>query len=117
MAKKLKATTLNILGTDYTMIYENGDYSGNPKLTDNVLGYTEPYSKKLVVNDFIPDGETVELADHSKNHTMRHEIIHAFLFESGLYQSSTWAANEEMVDFFAIQIPKIAAAMEKAGVL
>ena len=42
---------------------------------------------------------------------LRHEIIHAFLFESGLECNSlktyNWAENEEMVDWFAIQSPKI----------
>ena len=44
--------------------------------------------------------------------TLRHELIHAFLNESGLSYSSlnyssAWAKNEEMIDFFAIQFPKI----------
>ena len=38
-------------------------------------------------------------------------IIHAFLLESGLDSNSnsadSWAVNEEMVDWFAIQSPKI----------
>jgi uncharacterized membrane protein len=42
---------------------------------------------------------------------LRHEIIHAFLFESGLADDSNsadaWAVNEEMVDWFARQAPKI----------
>ena len=42
---------------------------------------------------------------------IRHEIIHAFLYESGMKECSSatqsWVENEEMVDWFAIQIPKI----------
>lgn len=43
---------------------------------------------------------------------LRHEITHAFLFESGLNWDSSvlqdgWATNEEMVDWFAIQGEKI----------
>ena len=42
---------------------------------------------------------------------MRHEILHAFLYESGLRENSctsfAWAENEEMIDWFAIQFPKI----------
>ena len=42
---------------------------------------------------------------------LRHEIIHAFMYESGLwcnsYGVSSWAENEEMTDWFAIQSPKI----------
>jgi hypothetical protein len=41
-----------------------------------------------------------------KKRILRHELIHAFLYESGLDQCS-WADNEEMIDFFAISLPKI----------
>ena len=51
------------------------------------------------------------------NKVKRHEIIHAFLFESGLAENSAWAQNEEMVDFFAIQFPKLLKAFETAGAL
>jgi len=33
--------------------------------------------------------------------------VHAFLYEGGL-NSESWARNEEIVDWMAIQIPKIA---------
>jgi hypothetical protein len=49
--------------------------------------------------------------------TLRHEIIHAFLHESGLSGSSVtdvpWAVNEEMVDWFAIQFPKMIKVFEQ----
>lgn len=49
---------------------------------------------------------------------IRHEIIHAFLYESGLWQnaysSKCWAQNEEMVDWMAIQFPKIQSAYKEA---
>ena len=50
---------------------------------------------------------------------LRHEIVHAFLFESGLAESSfstdAWAKNEEMIDWIAFTGPKIVAAWQKAG--
>ena len=44
--------------------------------------------------------------------TVRHEITHAFLFESGLAHSSLnyqngWAMNEEMIDWIAKNIDRI----------
>ena len=47
-----------------------------------------------------------------KKKTLRHELIHAFLAESGLSANAlsnytSWAENEEMVDWIAIQFPKI----------
>ena len=51
---------------------------------------------------------------------IRHEIVHAFLYESGLDVNSlsggAWAKNEEMVDWMAIQIPKILKAFQEAGI-
>lgn len=54
--------------------------------------------------------------------TLRHEIIHAFLTESGLHGNTYnvdggWAMNEEMVDWFAIQSPKIMRVFEELEVL
>lgn len=52
---------------------------------------------------------------------MRHEVIHAFLFESGLAENSNisdaWAVNEEMVDWLAIQAPKIFKAFQKLNII
>lgn len=52
--------------------------------------------------------------------TLRHEIIHAFFNESGLQNSTSvprdgWATNEEMVDWMAIQAPKLFKAFREAG--
>ena len=53
---------------------------------------------------------------------LRHEIVHAFLYESGLGNCSisprvAWAKNEEMVDWFANQGQKIYRAWEQCGCL
>ena len=57
-----------------------------------------------------------------KKLTLRHEILHAFLFESGLDAGSIatygpWANNEEMVDWFAIQSPKIFKVYSELGLV
>lgn len=57
-----------------------------------------------------------------KRKCMRHEITHAFLYESGLSINSvtldgSWATNEEMVDWMAIQGPKLYAAWTAAKCL
>ena len=44
-------------------------------------------------------------------------MIHAFLHESGLAVNSDWAQNEEMVDWFALQAPKLFKAFKEAGAL
>lgn len=52
---------------------------------------------------------------------LRHEIVHAFLIESGLRECSgpaeAWAANETMVDWFARQGEKICKAWREAGAM
>jgi predicted SprT family Zn-dependent metalloprotease len=52
---------------------------------------------------------------------IRHEIIHAFLIESGLNNNSMkveyWAQNEEMVDWIAYQFPKISMVFKEIGCL
>ena len=48
---------------------------------------------------------------------IRHDLIHAFLFESGLAENSPWAQEEEMVDWFAKQFPKLMKAFKDAGAL
>lgn len=53
---------------------------------------------------------------------MAHEILHAFFNESGLIDNAnvfnkSWPKNEEMVDWFAIQSPKIFKVYEELGIL
>ena len=66
--------------------------------------------------DIIEPGMKKNLADYKKQ-VIRHEIIHAFVFESGLDTCSDWAKNEEMVDWIAIQFPKLLKAFKEADCL
>ena len=63
------------------------------------------------------EGARKDLVAYQKK-VLRHEIVHAFLYESGLWQnaygSKCWAKNEEMIDWMAIQIPKIQRAYKEA---
>lgn len=104
--------TVNILGQPYEIIVKT-KYDNDPKLS-NADGYTEPWSKKLVLSDIEPDDETVENLDAYKAKVIRHEITHAFLNESGL-RSCSWGDNEEIVDWIAYQGPKLYRAWEEAG--
>lgn len=79
-------------------------------------GYCSEFEKLIVIADLktFPGSEyatETELINQQK-HILRHELVHAFLNESGLTTCSNvwngpWPKNEEMVDFFAVQIPKI----------
>ena len=98
---------VDILGTEYLIHRESANK--NPKLKDN-FGICEQYSKEIVVSDLAEEKEDVmcvkDVGAFEKK-VLRHEIIHAYLGESGLRSSSDWAEDEEMVDWFAIQAPKI----------
>lgn len=88
-------------------------------MEDGYDGETDLFKKEIHISTMKKDPKEYRPI-HTKN-ALRHEIIHAFFYESGLDTSSlryeAWARNEEMVDFFAIQFPKIIKAMKKAGAL
>ena len=56
-----------------------------------------------------------------QNQSLRHEIVHAFLAESGLQanfeHAQSFGHEETMIDWIAIQFPKIAKVYEKLGIL
>lgn len=112
--------TVNILGTEYTIKYckEEEHELLNGKYRD---GCTDNTTKEIIVCEKKAD---CELQDYEswKKVILRHEIIHAFLFESGLDSSccaysGAWAVNEEMVDWFAIQSPKIFKLFQELDIL
>ena len=113
---------VNILGTTYK-VYANVPYDKDPSL-EGVYGYTDSYGKRIVVADVRTDPGWENASDEAvrENYscTMRHEIIHAYLIESGLNSSSNgvncWARNEEMVDWFAMQMPKLIKTFRELGV-
>ena len=113
---------INILGSTYK-VYLNVPYTKDPNLT-GAYGYTDFHGKKIVVSDIRTvtgwEGASEEALGDVFATTVRHEVIHAYLMESGLNASSNavdcWARNEEMVDWFAIQMPKIVKTFCELGV-
>ena len=113
---------VNILGTTYK-VYLNVPCSKDPTL-NGLFGYTSFPNKKIVVADVrtVPGWEDCsdDAAYDTFACTVRHEVIHAYLSESGLNSSSNgvdcWARNEEMVDWFAIQMPKLVKTFCELGV-
>lgn len=111
--------TINVLGTKYEVIFGNERDYPNLKECD---GYIDNTVKKIIVTDCSDFDETcIKDKKVFKQKVLRHEIIHAYLFESGLHcdseKSETWATNEEMVDWLAIQIPKITITRNQANCL
>ena len=96
MNKKIKK--INILSSWYTIKY---------KELDNVGGYCDYTSKELVISTAHTGCSDENFA---QERALRHEIVHAFFIESGL--GETWehkniGQEETVVDWFALQAPKI----------
>ena len=111
---------VNILGTEYTI--ERRKEADDPKLADGIDGYCDTSVKLLVICDFEQDEQCKEDLQAYGLQVLRHEIIHAFMHESGLDANSCcfeggWSVNEEMIDWFAIQSPKIFKAFKDVGCL
>lgn len=109
---------VNVLGTEYTIEVvpvEVDDY------LEGIHGYCDFLTKSIVLRkvnplDYLGNIDAVN-AQYKVN--LRHEIMHAFLYESGLDGASVdgWARNEEMVDYMALQFPKILKACTECGIV
>lgn len=109
---------VNILGTEYSIFFREEKDDSKLKNCD---GYMDGSVKKIVVGVFESDEMSLEnLEDYSKK-VLRHEIIHAFLYESGLWNNSetvdNWGRSEEITDWIALQFPKMLRVFNEVGAL
>lgn len=81
-------------------------------------GYCDT-SIKLCVIDEMNDNDADVKKDLSvyKKAVIRHELIHAFLYESGLDYCTYWAKDEAIVDWIALQFPKLLQAFKEADAM
>ena len=118
----------SVLGQKWTLIFvdprKNGSgFEGNR----NAKGFCTPIARRIVLKNeefqYFPEDFTEKDKIRALNKTLRHETVHAFLYESGLNRNTfsdagkPWATNEEMVDWFAIQGPKIMELWSSIGCL
>jgi hypothetical protein len=97
--------SIDILGTKYKFnVVKDEDFPRSAEGSDG--GLTKYYDKEIIIN-----GSTKYESIEDYKRIIRHEIIHAFFFESGL---SEYTNNEQLVDFLAYQIPKMVKIFEKA---
>lgn len=100
---------VNILGVDYEIVFQTKEQ--NSKLS-NYDGLSELYSHKLIIpTGYENDATVFDNIDEYKLQVIRHEIMHAIFHESGL---SNYCNDENLVDFLAIQFPKIYKIMKDA---
>lgn len=105
---------INVLGIDYTVIER--ERCEDKQLDDND-GYCDDSVKEIVTARLSLEPSSKKDLDVVRQKILRHEITHAFLCESGLSCNSDWAENEELVDWIAIQGPKLIQAWQEAGAL
>lgn len=119
------AKIVNILGTEYRLIIKKYDQE-EAFSRRSIDGFCDGYTKEIVVCDMTTykgwEHESEETCAIAQMETIRHEIVHAFLNESGLCDNSNlidgpWAKNEEMVDWIARQIEKIYKACSEADAI
>ena len=104
--------TIDILGTEYEIIKKkmhDEDYDG----------YCDYTSKKILIRK--DNYNNVGNFEQLMKEQLRHEIIHAFLAESGLQSNfehcQKFGHEETMVDWIAIQFPKILKVYQKLDIL
>ena len=96
-------TTVNILGTEYKVIRE-------PFADKDIDGYCDYTSREIRIRD----DNVNKVGDFD-------ELIHAFLAESGLQANyehyRQFGHDETLVDWFAIQFPKMIKAFNSVNAL
>lgn len=88
---------ISILGVDYDF--------GFGKLKDDRDGEINRYTKEITIrplNEF--EGDGAQEQTYLQNHTIRHEIVHAYLDESGL---RAYSDDETLVDWIATMIERM----------
>lgn len=111
--------TVNVLGTDYS-IYGHVSRHDDAFL-ERCDGYFDKTAKRIVVAGQDGDNELEDFDIYRKTN-LRHELIHAFLYESGLDGNSCWHNGEnehpeQTVEWLAIQFPKIITVFREADAL
>lgn len=109
--------TVNILGSKYEIAIKK---PGEDNRLENCDGYTDWTLNLISILDPKKDNDSVGDMEAYKRKVLRHEITHAFMMESGLMASTNQgecggAYDEQMVDWFAIQGPKIYEAWKFVG--
>lgn len=112
-----------VLGSEYKITVSDkkkdkslDDCDGYCKMSENIIGVRDLHDD----DDWKSESES-HIRSRMKK-ILRHEIVHAFLHQSGLSENAcvyylAWSGNEEMVDWFAIQGAKIYKAWKEAGAL
>ena len=108
----MEKQTVNILGTEYTI-------EPRELKDEDIDGFTDNTSKLIVIRT--DNVNKVGNFENLQKKQLRHEIIHAFMSESGLQCNwqhiEQFGHDETTVDWFAIQSPKIFKVFQELDIL
>lgn len=104
---------VSILGCNWN-IHESNE-TQEPRLV-GADGFCDDSAKEIFVDSLakVDKSRAKKNLESYKKKVLRHEIIHAFLYESGLAECTDWATNEEIVDWIARQGLKLYEAWKQA---
>lgn len=113
----MKDKTIDVLGTEYTIIFDIPD----EELPEGADGCMDQSIKTIKIAHFEADRNSLQNLEEYRKKVLRHEIIHAFLYESGMWNNSgiadAWGMDETITDWIAIQSPKLFKAFQEADCL
>ena len=109
---------VGVLGEIYEL-YLDVSKKDDPEL-EMADGYCDQTLKRIVVCD--SEGTDMGNWEEYKKYCIRHELIHAFLFESGISGCVKWDVPgethpEHIVEWMGIQFPKLLEAFRAAGAI
>lgn len=93
---------VNVLGTEYVIIQGIKPEDDNNLIEND--GYIDFSTKRIIIAEMKAESGSVSDIEVYKNGVIRHELIHAFLYESGLPDC---AVDEQLVEWLALQFPKM----------
>ena len=103
----VKECRISILGTPYTVLFDVQE----EELPEGADGCMDQSVRAIKIGKFEPSRDSLKNLNEYKNKVLRHEVIHAFLYESGMWNNSgsceAWGQDETITDWIAIQFPKI----------
>lgn len=106
------AKRVSVLGTEYHIKCRDMH-------DENMDGYCDYTNHEICIRS--DNANNVSNFEALQKKSLRHELVHAFLAESGLQANfqhcEEFGHEETMVDWVAIQLPKIVAACKEVGCL
>ena len=106
---------IDILGTEYTVVFDISE----DDMPEGADGCMDQSIRTIKIAHLESDRNSVQNLDAYRRKVLRHEVIHAFLYESGMWNcsgsSEAWGMDETITDWIAIQFPKIQKVFAELG--